>query len=171
LRQAQSRGDDSGLLAAKAKGSKRETGGGGDRTGATTRLRRFRCGIGERSAHREPVEIRRGGSGAGDSGGGRLDRVFGLGPATKIYVAVEAVDMRKGFEGLYGLVRDQLRHDPLSGHLFLFTNKTKTRLKALVWDGSGLWVCAKRLEKGASAGRKSKARTASRYARRSWRCW
>jgi transposase len=58
------------------------------------------------------------------------------------------VDMRKGFEGLYGLVRDQLCHDPLSGHLFLFTNKTKTRLKALVWDGSGLWVCAKRLEKG-----------------------
>jgi transposase len=94
------------------------------------------------------VEIRRGGSGAGDSGGGRLDRVFGLGPATKIYVAVEAVDMRKGFEGLYGVVRDQLRHEPLSGHLFLFTNKTKTRLKALVWDGSGLWVCAKRLEKG-----------------------
>jgi transposase len=74
--------------------------------------------------------------------------VFGLGLATKIYVAVETVDMRKGFEGLYGLVRDQLCHDPLSGHLFLFTNKTKTRLKALVWDGSGLWVCAKRLEKG-----------------------
>jgi transposase len=74
--------------------------------------------------------------------------VFGLGLATKIYVAVEAVDMRKGFEGLYGLVRDQLCHDPLSGHLFLFVNKTKTRLKALVWDGSGLWVCAKRLEKG-----------------------
>lgn len=74
--------------------------------------------------------------------------MFGLGLATKIYVAVEAVDMRKGFEGLYGLVRDQLGHDPLSGHLFLFTNKTKTRLRALVWDGSGLWVCAKRLEKG-----------------------
>jgi transposase len=46
------------------------------------------------------------------------------------------------------LVRDQLRQDSLSGHLFLFTNKAKTRLKALVWDGSGLWVCAKRLEKG-----------------------
>jgi len=74
--------------------------------------------------------------------------MFGLGLATKVYVAVEAVDMRKGFEGLFGLVRDQLCHDPLSGHLFLFTNKTKTRLKALVWDGSGLWVCAKRLEKG-----------------------
>ena len=74
--------------------------------------------------------------------------MFGLGLATKIYLAVEAVDMRKGFEGLYGVVRDQLGHDPVSGHLFLFTNKTRTRLKALVWDGSGLWVCAKRLEKG-----------------------
>ena len=74
--------------------------------------------------------------------------MFGLGLATKIYVAVEAVDMRKGFEGLYGLVRDQLGADPLSGHLFLFSNRTRTRLKTLVWDGSGLWVCAKRLEKG-----------------------
>jgi transposase len=74
--------------------------------------------------------------------------VFGLTPATKIYVAVEGVDMRKGFDGLYGLVRDRLKQDPLSGHLFLFSNRTHTRLKALLWDGSGLWVCAKRLEKG-----------------------
>lgn len=74
--------------------------------------------------------------------------MFGLGPATKIYIAVEGVDMRKGFEGLYGLVRDHLGEDPLSGHLFLFTNRSQTRLKVLVWDGSGLWVCAKRLEKG-----------------------
>ena len=74
--------------------------------------------------------------------------MFGLGLATKIYVAIEAVDMRKGFDGLYGLVRDQLGQDPLSGYLFLFSNRTRTRLKALVWDGSGLWICAKRLEKG-----------------------
>ena len=74
--------------------------------------------------------------------------MFGLGPATKIYIAVEAVDMRKGFDGLYGMVRDRLGEDPLSGHLFLFTNRSHTRLKALVWDGSGLWLCAKRLEKG-----------------------
>jgi transposase len=74
--------------------------------------------------------------------------VFGLGPATKIYIGVDPVDMRKGFEGLFGLVRDHLGHDPLSGHLFLFTNRTRRRLKALVWDGSGLWVCAKRLERG-----------------------
>ena len=74
--------------------------------------------------------------------------MFGLGPATKIYIAVAGVDMRKGFDGLYGLVRDRLGQDPLSGHLFLFSNRDRTRLKILVWDGSGLWVCAKRLEKG-----------------------
>jgi len=74
--------------------------------------------------------------------------IFSPGLARKIFIAVDAIDMRKGFEGLYGLVRDHLEQDPLSGHLFLFTNRTKTRLKALVWDGSGLWVCAKRLEKG-----------------------
>src|SRR5713226_3429502 len=56
--------------------------------------------------------------------------------------------MRKGFDGLYGLVRDQLGQDPLSGYLFLFSNRTRTRLKALVWDGSGLLLCAKRLGKG-----------------------
>ncbi len=50
--------------------------------------------------------------------------MFGLGPATKIYIAVEFVDMRKGFDGLYGLVRDRLGEDPLSGHLFLFINRT-----------------------------------------------
>lgn len=74
--------------------------------------------------------------------------MFGLGPATRIYLGVEAIDMRKGFNGLHGLVRDQLGHDPLSGHLFLFANRSRTRIKALVWDGSGLWVCTKRLEKG-----------------------
>ncbi|MBC8164751.1 MAG: IS66 family insertion sequence element accessory protein TnpB [Bryobacteraceae bacterium] len=74
--------------------------------------------------------------------------MFGFSPAAKIYIGVEAIDMRKGFEGLYGLVRDRLGQDPLSGHLFLFTNRSRTRVKALMWDGSGLWVCAKRLEKG-----------------------
>ena len=54
--------------------------------------------------------------------------MFGLGLTTKIYVAIEAVDMRKGFEGLYGLVRDQLGADPLSGHLFLFSNRTQERV-------------------------------------------
>ncbi len=72
----------------------------------------------------------------------------GLGPATRIYLAAGVTDMRKGFEGLYGLVRDRLSCEPLSGHLFLFCNAQHNRLKVLIWDGSGLWVCAKRLEKG-----------------------
>jgi transposase len=74
--------------------------------------------------------------------------MFAVGPATRIYLAAGATDMRKGFEGLYGLVRDHLQLEPLSGHLFLFSNAQCNRLKLLFWDGSGLWVCAKRLEKG-----------------------
>ena len=74
--------------------------------------------------------------------------MFGMGLATRVYVATGATDMRKGFEGLHGLVRDELGSDPLSGHVFVFANRTRTRLKILFWDGSGLWVCAKRLEKG-----------------------
>ena len=64
-------------------------------------------------------------------------------------MAIGATDMRKGFEGLYGLVRDRLLCEPLSGHLFLFCNARRNRLKVLVWDGSGLWVCSKELAKGA----------------------
>jgi transposase len=74
--------------------------------------------------------------------------MFGVGVATKVYVAAGATDMRKGFQGLYGIVRDQLGCDPLSGHLFLFANAKRTRLKVLLWDGTGLWVCAKQLQKG-----------------------
>ncbi|MES1258531.1 MAG: IS66 family insertion sequence element accessory protein TnpB [Acidobacteriota bacterium] len=74
--------------------------------------------------------------------------MFGIGPATRIYLAAGRTDMRKGFEGLFGLVRDRLSCDPLSGHVFLFTNAQRNRLKLLFRDGSGLWVCAKRLEKG-----------------------
>jgi transposase len=74
--------------------------------------------------------------------------MFGIGPATRIYLAAGATDMRKSFEGLFGLVCDRLLCDPLSGHIFLFSNAQRNRLKLLFWDGSGLWVCAKRLEKG-----------------------
>ena len=74
--------------------------------------------------------------------------MFGLGPATRIYVALGATDMRKGYDGLYGLVRDKLGLEVRSGHLFLFANARRNRLKILLWDGSGVWVCAKRLERG-----------------------
>ena len=57
----------------------------------------------------------------GECAGARVSRV-GLGPATLTYLAAGVTDMRKGFEGLYGLVRDRLSCEPLSGHLFLFCN-------------------------------------------------
>lgn len=63
-------------------------------------------------------------------------------------MAAGATDMRKNFNGLYGLVRDHLNCDPESGHVFLFTNARRNRLKLLVYDGSGLWVCAKKLDRG-----------------------
>jgi transposase len=72
----------------------------------------------------------------------------GIGPATRIYLAVGDTDMRKGFNGLHGLVRDRLQLESRSGHLFLFCNQSRNRLKILFWDGTGLWVCAKRLERG-----------------------
>lgn len=74
--------------------------------------------------------------------------MFGVGAATRIYLAPGVTDMRMGFNGLYGLVRDQLLCDPLSGHLFLFSNAHRNRLKILFWDTTGLWVCSKKLEKG-----------------------
>jgi transposase len=68
--------------------------------------------------------------------------MFGWGPATKVYLAAGATDMRKGFDGLYSLVRDRLELEPLSGHVFLFSNAQRNRMKLIYWDGSGLWVGA-----------------------------
>jgi transposase len=74
--------------------------------------------------------------------------MLSLSPATRIFVALEPVDLRQSFNGLSARVQSVLAQDPLSGHLFLFTNRDHNRIKVLVFDGSGLWVCAKRLEKG-----------------------
>ena len=71
-----------------------------------------------------------------------------LSPATRVFVVTGATDMRKGFDGLYGIVANRLGMDPTSGHLFVFCNATRTRIKVLTWDGSGLWLCNKRLEQG-----------------------
>jgi transposase len=66
----------------------------------------------------------------------------------KVFVAVGPCDMRKGFNGLYGLVTEKLGEDPRQGALFVFSNRRHTRIKILCWDGTGLWVLTKRLEKG-----------------------
>lgn len=66
----------------------------------------------------------------------------------KVFVAVEACDMRKGFNGLYAAVTERLGEDPKAGALFVFSNRRHTRIKILCWDGTGLWLLSKRLEKG-----------------------
>ena len=73
-------------------------------------------------------------------------------PATaRVYLAPGATDMRKSFNALSGLVEEILEQDPLCGHVFAFCNRRRTQIKLLIWDGSGLWVHAKRLEKGTFA--------------------
>ena len=66
----------------------------------------------------------------------------------RVFVALKPCDMRKSFNGLYALAQEQLEEDPREGALFLFSNKPRTLLKILYFDGSGLVVLAKRLEKG-----------------------
>ena len=66
----------------------------------------------------------------------------------RIYVALEPVDMRKHYDGLWAAAQEQLSEDPKHGAVFVFTNRERTRLKLLYWDGTGVWVLAKRLEQG-----------------------
>lgn len=68
--------------------------------------------------------------------------------AIRIYVAVQPVDMRKQFNGLWAAAAHVLQEDPKSGAVFAFINRDRTRLKLLYWDGTGVWVLAKRLEQG-----------------------
>jgi transposase len=74
--------------------------------------------------------------------------MLSLSPSVRVFVARECVDFRKGFDGLCGIVRDHLGGDPLSGHLYLFVNRRRDRVKVLVWDRNGFWLFYKRLEAG-----------------------
>jgi transposase len=72
-----------------------------------------------------------------------------LPPSTRVFVATKPTDMRRSFDGLLAIVREFLGHaDPLSGHLFVFRNKSGDRLKVLWWDRDGLAIFYKRLEEG-----------------------
>lgn len=68
--------------------------------------------------------------------------------SVRVFAYTVATDMRKGMDGLYGLVTGLLAKDPLSGDLFLFVSRDRKRAKVLLWDGTGLCLYAKRLERG-----------------------
>ena len=71
-----------------------------------------------------------------------------IGGTTRVFLAVQPVDLRGSFNRLYGYVADVLRENPKSGHWFVFTNRRRSRIKILVFDGTGLWILNKRLETG-----------------------
>lgn len=74
--------------------------------------------------------------------------MFGLTAATRIYLYRGACDMRKSFDGLCGIIRSDLGADPLSGSLFVFVNRRRSKVKLLYWDRDGLALWYKRLEQG-----------------------
>jgi transposase len=83
--------------------------------------------------------------------------------AVRVFLCATPTDLRKGFDGLFGMVQEFLGQDPLSGHLFLFLNRRRDRIKILFWEPDGAVIFYKRLEAGtfqkldpaASADRKS----------------
>ena len=68
--------------------------------------------------------------------------------SVRVFAYTLPTDMRKGFDGLFGMVKSHLDQDPLSGDLFLFVARNRKRAKVLLWDGTGLCLYAKRIEKG-----------------------
>jgi transposase len=74
--------------------------------------------------------------------------VIALPPGAKVWLAAGKTDMRKGFDGLARQVQEALKHDPFSGHLFVFRGKRGDLVKCLFWDTQGLVLYAKRLERG-----------------------
>lgn len=74
--------------------------------------------------------------------------MFSFSSSLRIFVGLEPVDMRKSSSGLYAIVKNHLGRDPLDGAVYLFANKRRTLVKIICWDGAGIWVLAKRLEKG-----------------------
>lgn len=77
--------------------------------------------------------------------------IIGTTRAVRVFAFPAPVDLRKGYDGLYGLVEQGLKRDPMTGDLFLFVNESRKLCKVLVWDGSGLCIFQKRLAKGTFA--------------------
>ena len=77
--------------------------------------------------------------------------ILGTSRAVRVFAYPAPVDLRKGYDGLYGLVKQGLNRDPLTGDLFLFSNRRRRGCKVLVWEGTGLCIFQKRLERGCFA--------------------
>ena len=74
--------------------------------------------------------------------------MIGLPATVRVFVAAGTTDLRRGFDGLAQLARDRLEQDPMTGHLFVFANRRRDRVKILYWDGDGFALWMKRLERG-----------------------
>ena len=74
--------------------------------------------------------------------------MLGLSANIQYFLCCKPVDMRNGFDGLAGIVRDFLKQDPIGGSVFIFINRTGTHIKLLYWDGDGFALFYKRLEQG-----------------------
>lgn len=74
--------------------------------------------------------------------------MLGLSANLRYFLCCQPTDMRNGFDGLAGIVRNYLKKDPISGDVFIFLNKTRTHIKLLYWDGDGFALFYKRLERG-----------------------
>jgi transposase len=74
--------------------------------------------------------------------------MIALNRRTKIFVCKDPTDMRASYDSLFAKVKGVLKHDPFSGHLFLFTNRSRTSCKAIYFDGTGFVILSKRLEEG-----------------------
>ena len=90
--------------------------------------------------------------------------MFALTPRLRFFLSCEPTDMRKGFDGLAGVVRNYLQSDPLSGDVFVFVNRSRTQVRLLFFDGDGFVMIAKRLERGTFA--MTPSSTASRALKR-----
>jgi transposase len=74
--------------------------------------------------------------------------MLGSSRALRVWAYPKPTDLRKGYDGLYGLTKHGLGRDPLSGELFVYLNRRRTACKVLLWDGTGLCIFQKRLERG-----------------------
>ncbi|MGH2907596.1 MAG: IS66 family insertion sequence element accessory protein TnpB [Solirubrobacterales bacterium] len=74
--------------------------------------------------------------------------ILGTTRAVRVFAYPQPTDLRKGYDGLFGLVKTGLARDPLGGELFLFVNRRRDACKVLMWDGTGLCIFQKRLERG-----------------------